>query len=53
VAPARGLEAIDTVPEIVLLGLPGEAEPEVLRAVLAWADERQAFLIVTGPWHRS
>lgn len=49
VGPTRGLEAFDAVSDIALLCLPGEADPEVLRAALAWADRRRAFLIVDAP----
>ena len=48
-AAGRGLEALDVVPEIGLVCLPGEADPEVLRSAQTWAHRRRAFLIVDAP----
>ncbi len=43
------LAALDDVRGLALLCLPGEADPEALRAALAYAERRRAFLIVDPP----
>ena len=44
-----GIPALDSVPALALLNLPGSSAPSVLEAALRYADRRRAFLIVDPP----
>ena len=46
---AGDLDALDAVPELALLALPAETDPEVLGDALAYAEKRRAFLLVDAP----
>jgi phage tail sheath protein FI len=48
-SPADGLRALDDVPGLALLCLPGQSDPGLLAAALEYAEERRAFLIVDPP----
>jgi Bacteriophage tail sheath protein len=48
-SPAQRLSALDSVPQLALLCLPGEADPTVLTAALRYVERRRAFLIVDPP----
>jgi len=46
---AGDLDALDAVPELALLALPAETDPDVLSDALAYAEKRGAFLLVDAP----
>jgi phage tail sheath protein FI len=46
---ADALTGLDPVQDLAILCVPGEADPEVLRAALRYAERRRAFLIIDPP----
>ena len=46
---APDVAALDGVPDLALLALPGGSDADVLREALSYADARRAFLIVDPP----
>src|SRR5207253_7160740 len=48
-SPAGALPALDAVPGLALLCLPGQTDPGILGAALRYAERRRAFLIVDPP----
>src|SRR6266511_1911811 len=48
-SPDECLSALDSVPQLALLCLPGETDPGILTAALRYAEQRRTFLIVDPP----
>jgi Bacteriophage tail sheath protein len=46
---SEGLQDLEHADNLNLLCLPGETEAEVLRAALAYADRRRAFVLIDSP----
>jgi phage tail sheath protein FI len=48
-SPADALGALDAVPDLGLLCLPGQTDPSVLIAALRYAESRRAFVVIDPP----